>query len=1330
MYSRLLLVLSLLLTLCLSSQSQTLADYQFSTGHDASRWYSLDSSRNLIIMSGSRYYRRSGLEEIGFNFPFADTNYSQFSVTHDGNLRLGNVLAVSSSGNQGSPFVASRAGTNNPKINFMGCAGYSSDSIYVHKQLFGSSPDRVMVIEFALQTYISSSRPSLLRWQVQLHENGDIQIVYPSRNPPLPPACNHQQGMCVDETDIWIVDQYHVATHYTEGYPTHIPASNWPDPNRFYRFNFPYQTCNSPQSLIAYAIDTMSVSLSWRGNASEYIVEYAHLPFVPGNGSAQHVIVSDTTAYIYGLPSGTQYHFYVRSICNPGDTSNAAHLAAQTLSIEPVNAGSYFCDFESASERDCWIVPVDNVSAKWYIGSAANNSPNGQYALYVSQDSGATNSCGENWIGTYAYRSFNLEAGDWNVSFDWRAYGDWNSNSAGNTNYYQFLRAFLAPSSASLNSHTPPSFPSSPHSTSVPQGWIELNPSSHAFVGQSSWTSYSSIANVSTPGCYNLVFYWESDGYLASPDLPGAIDNISLERVSCAQPRAISASAFDNDILLSWQPGNSENLWRVVCDNFDMIVNDTFCLVTGLSFNTLYNFNIYAICGDSDTSFATSFSYRTSAGAPVSSYPYFCDFEDSLMARQWVSLGEGQSNAWYVGHAANNTPQGTMALYVSHDGGSTNSYSGASRSLSYAYRMLSLDTANYVCSFDWRCLGDEGFHFFRAFIVPANDIPSAGSFPSANNIHTSVPSGWIDLNPQDHYMSGQSSWTSLIQPFNVTQPGDYALLFMWENDEYSANNPPAAIDNINIATFSCPIPTGLTADPYLTYIDLTWDAPDNANVWMIEYNDTVITAFSPSLNADNLTPNSEYTFRVYNLCTNGDTSLPASITVRTLCYPIETLPFSCDFSDYPVGTGGNDSFIPCWSRVLNYNSFSPQINNSFSSGNNCLYWNLTSGLLDDAIIVLPQLDESIDVDNTQLRFKAMSIDYIGMNETPVFIVGVMTDPATTSSFSAIDTVFITNEGSFSEYSVPLHSYEGSGQYVALRGIVNGSNYSSAMCLIDDILLEESLFCRRPSAFSALAGIDSAALSWTPGGNESEWILQYGDTILTTHQPNYIARNLVADREYYYSVAAICDLGDTSATLTGSFRTLPTTPNPPDSLFCPDIDYVSATAYNPANPYNITICWSNTASAYEVVVSNVEHQNMTHSAYVVDSSCHLFELESVGGQWSAKVRSVCDNDVFGEWSEVTYFSTPAPSGIVSSSDNGDISLFPNPTNGKAYLSIKNHIGNVSICVIDITGSIIAERIVTANGNTLVVVPLNGLATGTYFIRVSSATDNSVKKLIVK
>ena len=60
------------------ASAQTLADYQFSTGHDQSRWFSLDSTRNLIVMTGSRYYRRSNLEDIGFSFPFANGTYTQF----------------------------------------------------------------------------------------------------------------------------------------------------------------------------------------------------------------------------------------------------------------------------------------------------------------------------------------------------------------------------------------------------------------------------------------------------------------------------------------------------------------------------------------------------------------------------------------------------------------------------------------------------------------------------------------------------------------------------------------------------------------------------------------------------------------------------------------------------------------------------------------------------------------------------------------------------------------------------------------------------------------------------------------------------------------------------------------------------------------------------------------------------------------------------------------------------------------------------------------------------------------------------------------------------
>ena len=104
-------LLAFLLAFGASANGQMLADYQFSTGHDPSLWYTLDSTRNLLV-DGSVYYRRSYIENIGFDFPFADTSYSQFSVTLAGVLRLGGTRALTTSGYQGSPFHPSNLNKN------------------------------------------------------------------------------------------------------------------------------------------------------------------------------------------------------------------------------------------------------------------------------------------------------------------------------------------------------------------------------------------------------------------------------------------------------------------------------------------------------------------------------------------------------------------------------------------------------------------------------------------------------------------------------------------------------------------------------------------------------------------------------------------------------------------------------------------------------------------------------------------------------------------------------------------------------------------------------------------------------------------------------------------------------------------------------------------------------------------------------------------------------------------------------------------------------------------------------------------------------------------
>ena len=67
--------------------AQSLEDYNFSTGVDASKWITLTSPTALVSSTGDGV--ASSVKTIGFTFNFAGTNYTQYSVNSDGNLRFG-----------------------------------------------------------------------------------------------------------------------------------------------------------------------------------------------------------------------------------------------------------------------------------------------------------------------------------------------------------------------------------------------------------------------------------------------------------------------------------------------------------------------------------------------------------------------------------------------------------------------------------------------------------------------------------------------------------------------------------------------------------------------------------------------------------------------------------------------------------------------------------------------------------------------------------------------------------------------------------------------------------------------------------------------------------------------------------------------------------------------------------------------------------------------------------------------------------------------------------------------------------------------------------------
>ena len=224
----------------------SLSNYTFTTGTDASRWYNVTNTTN--IMDGGTTtgdYAYSSVKEIGFTFPFGGTDYTQFSVNADGNLRLG--PTVTGTGAYGVPFASTSANDNSPKINGFGFDGYfdiSNYGNYVHKQVFGDEPNRVLVVEFYESPY-SDYDPNYYRrypwkWQVQLSENGIVQIVYAS-TAPASYGIDNQVGLCVNVNDGWTVSTTtHQATHFTNGTSTqNAGASSWPGINRWYRFTPP-----------------------------------------------------------------------------------------------------------------------------------------------------------------------------------------------------------------------------------------------------------------------------------------------------------------------------------------------------------------------------------------------------------------------------------------------------------------------------------------------------------------------------------------------------------------------------------------------------------------------------------------------------------------------------------------------------------------------------------------------------------------------------------------------------------------------------------------------------------------------------------------------------------------------------------------------------------------------------------------------------------------------------------------------------------------------------------------------------------------------------------
>ncbi len=294
----------------------------------------------------------------------------------------------------------------------------------------------------------------------------------------------------------------------------------------------------------------------------------------------------------------------------------------------------------------------------------------------------------------------------------------------------------------------------------------------------------------------------------------------------------------------------------------------------------------------------------------IATTPYFCDFENAMERSQWIYLNGTQQNKWYVDTATNNG--GNYSLYISDNAGLTHTYTPASASSVWAYRQIALSPGLYNISYDWKAYGYSTVHYMRAYLVPMANF-NGGAGIGTGFMTTNHPTNWIPIDathPTGASMNMQASWQNVyIGNVNITTPGTYYLLFGWTNTSVSTTNvqPPAAVDNIQITSATCPRPDNLSVIPISATgnVTVSWQETGTATHWLLEYsqsssfrgnvqrrningsNSTPGPNNTYSCNLSGFQPYTSYYFRVRAICdstpNDGDSSMTSVVFNFRFC---------------------------------------------------------------------------------------------------------------------------------------------------------------------------------------------------------------------------------------------------------------------------------------------------------------------------------------------------------------------------------------------------------------------------------------------------------------
>ena len=418
---------------------------------------------------------------------------------------------------------------------------------------------------------------------------------------------------------------------------------------------------------------------------------------------------------------------------------------------------------------------------------------------------------------------------------------------------------------------------------------------------------------------------------------------------------------------------------------------------------------------------------------------------------------------------------------------------------------------------------------------------------------------------------------------------------------------------------------------------LTWSgAASSYDVYLMGEEDTSIyTTTDTAYNFYTLDPNTVYTLGVVADCGADGESVIRTISFRTACGAIASLPFNEGFENVPTGSYQ----MPfCWNRYTSAFTTSTTYPYSYSSnaheGSRSLYFYgaTTAAYPDTMVAIMPELDvTTYPMNGNRVTFWAKM--GAASNSKNVY-VGTMTDPTDPTTFALVDSVLVSGN-TYTMHSVSLATATATAPYVAFvvfKG--TGTMY------IDDVTLEEMPSCLEVSNVAIVDSLttpNSITITWSDTQNPDGTtytvfnMADTSDTYATVTGNVAVIENLDANTLYTFGVQANCAAGNANY-MTVSGRTA-----------CAAFGAPYTWDFEDMNTSAAPICWTKLTGGNANVTSG-SGETYYHSAtkYIQFSGVASLPSEKPSGD---TVGSILSNAVCGARSCLCSETT-----IVSSSVN--------------------------------------------------------------------------------